>query len=324
MNQKPSQPTAHGARRLPPAARACRPQAGRLSAASGVAGNSSGLVRFARAGGASLWSLLILAGTTAAVRTYAWGPAAHHLVNNWAVETLPPDLRPFFEANRRFLVDHSDEPDEWIKKDPYERTRHYIYLDKYGLFPYLGLPYSYQAAVQKYGVHRLNRDGLLPWRIGEYSLRLSNDMRAQKWDEVKLDAAVLAHYVADAHDPLNTTQDYDGQLTQQTGLYTRFGSSLIERYTNFFIKHPEDAGKIGDATAHAFEMTVEANTWVDRVLWADWLSRAGISDYTDEYFDHFYSLIGPTAIQEINAAAHDTGSYWYSAWLNAGRPALPH
>lgn len=265
----------------------------------------------------------MLGSAAGAARLYAWGPAAHRLVNKWAVETLPPDIRPFFEANRSFLIDHANDPNDWIKKDPYERTRHYIYLDKYGLFPYLNLPYSYQAAVEKYGSRRLNRDGLLPWRIGEYSLRLTNDLREQKWDEARLDAAVLAHYVADAHCPLNTTQNYDGQLTQQTGLSVRFGSSLIERYTNFFMFHPEDAVKINDPTARAFEMALEANTWVNRVLWGDWLSRAGQSDYTDEYFDRFYSQVGSTAIQEINSAAHDAGSYWYTAWLNADRPALP-
>jgi len=135
---------------------------------------------------------------------------------------------------------------------------------------------------------------------------------------------VLAFYVANAHDPLNTTQNYDGQLTEQDGLGTRFGSSLIDRFTNFFMFRREDAVKIDDPTAHAFQMALEANTWVDRVLWADWSSKSGLTDYTDEYFDRFYSQIGATAIQEINAAAHDAGSYWYTAWLNAGQPALPH
>ena len=270
-----------------------------------------------------IWTFSLL-GLLSGAPGYSWGPATHRMVNHWAVETLPPTMRPFFEANRRFLVDHATDPDEWVRKDPYERTRHYIYLDKYGLFPYLKLPYSYKAAVAQYGGRRLNRDGLLPWRIGEYSLRLTNDLRAQKWEEAKLDAAVLAHYVADAHDPLNTTQNYNGQLTEQTGLATRFGSSLVDRYANFFMLHPEDAAKIDDPTAYAFQMALEANTWVDRILWADWLSRAGRSDYTDEYFDRFYTEVGSTAIEEINGAAHDAGSYWYTAWLNAGSPALPH
>ena len=254
---------------------------------------------------------------------YAWGPAAHRLVNAWAIATLPPAVRPFFEANRSFLTDHANDPDEWIKKDPYERTHHYIYLDKYGLFPYLGLPYSYKLAVAKYGGKRLSANGTLPWRIGEYSLRLTNDLQAQKWDDAKLDAVVLAHFVADAHDPLHTTQNFDGHLTEQPGLDQRFGWSLIDRYSSFFMLHPEEATKIDDPTTYAFQAALEANTWVDRILWADWRARAGLSDYTDEYFDRFYNQLGSMTIQEISAAAHDAGSYWYTAWLNAGQPTLP-
>ena len=264
--------------------------------------------------------LLCAAGSA---RLYAWGPGAHKLVNNWAVSTMPPPMRPFFEANRAFLVDHATDPDDWIKKDPYERTRHFIYLDKYGLFPYIELPYSYKAAVAKYSGRRLTHNGILPWRIGEYSLRLTNDFKEQKWEDAKLDAAALGSYVADAHDPLSTTQNYDGQLTEQQGLSVRWGTSLIDRYTNFFMFRAAQAGKVDDPTAYGFSMVLEANTWVDRILWADWMSRAGLSDYTDEYFDRFYTQIGPTAMQEVNAAAHDTGSYWYTAWLNAGQPALP-
>lgn len=274
-------------------------------------------------------SLLSFAGTLALSLVpgnspvYAWGPAAHRLVNNWAVATLPSTVRPFFDARRSFLAEHAGDPDDWIKKDPYERSRHYIYLDKYGLFPYLDLPYSYKAAVAKYGGRRLSRNGVLPWRIGEYSLKLTEDLRGQNWDDARLDAAVLAHYVADAHDPLNTTQNFDGQLTDQAGLGQRFGWNLVDRYTNFFMFHPEDAAKVDDPTSYAFTMCLEANTWVDRILWADWRSRSGLADYTDEYFDRFYTQIGSTAMQEMNAAAHDAGSYWYSAWLNAGQPALP-
>ena len=264
-------------------------------------------------------ALLALLGTS---KAFAWGPAAHRMVNNWAILTLPPSVRSFFEASRSVLMDHADDPDEWIKKQSYERSHHYIYLDKYGLFPYLELPYSYKAAIAKYGGRKLSANGTLPWRIGEYSLRLTNDLKAEKWEDAKVDAAILGHYVADAHDPLNTTQNYDGQLTQQQGLGTRFGTSLVDRYGNFFMFRPEEAGKVDDPTAYAFTMVLEANTWVDRITWADWLSRAGQTDYTDEYFDRFYTQIGSTAVQEINAAAHDAGSYWYTAWLNAGQPSL--
>ena len=52
-------------------------------------------------------------------------------------------------------------------------------------------------------------------------------------------------------------------------------------------------------------------------------SLEGLPTYNEEYFNRFYSQIGTTVMQQINAAAHAVGSYWYTAWLNAGRPSLP-
>jgi hypothetical protein len=255
-------------------------------------------------------------------RALAWGPKAHQLANGWGVETLPPEIRGFFQAYRQYLVEHANDPDEWMKKDRYERMRHYIYLDKYGRFPYLSLPHSYKQAQQSFGA-RIARNGVLPWQIGEYSLRMTNALKTRNWDEARLDAAVLGHYVADAHDPLNTTENYNGQLVEQTGLATRFGVTLINRYANFFMMRPGDAVKIDDPTEHAFLTVLEANTLVDRVLWTDRRSREGLVDYNDDYFDRFYTQIGSTAARAVSEAAHDIGSYWYTAWVNAGQPVPP-
>src|SRR6516225_25831 len=104
----------------------------------------------------------------------AWGPRAHRLANDWAVETLPPEIRGFFQAYRQYLLEHANDPDEWIKKDRYERMRHYIYLDKYGRFPYLSLPHSYKQARESLGSSRIAHNGVLPWQIGEYSLQMTN------------------------------------------------------------------------------------------------------------------------------------------------------
>lgn len=253
----------------------------------------------------------------------AWGPSAHRLANLQAIDTLPSEIRYFFEANRQALAEHAKDPDQWLLKDPYERKQHYIYLDKYGIFPYLDLPHSFKQAQEKFGSRRINRDGLLPWHVGEYSLRLTNALKAQNWEEAKLLAAALGHYVADTRDPLHTTANYDGQLTGQTGLGARFGTTLVDRFQGFMMFRPAPATKIDDPTEYAFEAALEANTWVSQIVLADRLAVQGLHDYNDDYLDRFYSAVGPTAARELNNAAHDIGSYWYTAWLNAGRPQLP-
>jgi hypothetical protein len=262
--------------------------------------------------------LAVLAGTS-----LAWGPTAHRIVNGSAVDTLPPEIRYFFEAHRQFLIEHANDPDEWMKKDPYERKRHYLYLDKYGRFPYLKLPHSFKDATFKHGTRRVNRDGLLPWHVGEYSLRLTNAFMEQNWDEAKLAAAALGHYVADTRDPLHTTSNYDGQLVNQAGLEERYGSTLIDRFQGFMMFRPAPAAKIDDPTEYAFQAVIEANTWVDQILLADWKARKGLRGYNEDFFDRFHAAAGYIAARELNHAAHDTASYWYTAWLNAGKPELP-
>jgi len=276
--------------------------------------------------GPSLFASTLVAlalGLACPLNAVAWGPIAHDIVTTWAIQTLPPGMRPFFEDNHQFLVEHANDADELIKTDRYERMRHYIYLDKYGIFPYLALPHNYERAKEKQGSYRINRDGVLPWQIGEFSLRLTKEMKQGNWDSVKLDAAALAHYVADADDPLHTTQNYDGQMTSQTGLSARFDIHLFERYSKFFIMHPDNAEKIDDPTEFAFQICLASNVWVDFVIWSDIGAREGLPDYTDEYYDRFYNQLGRILAREINEAAHDAGSYWYTAWLNAGRPQFP-
>lgn len=254
---------------------------------------------------------------------FGWGPTAHRTVNRNAIETLPPEIRHFFEANRQFIIEHANDPDEWIKKDPYERKRHFIYLDLYGIFPYLDLPHTFKEATFRHGTRRINRDGLLPWHVGEYSLRLTNALRDQKWDDAKLAAAALGHYVADTCSPLQTTANYDGQLTNQSGLGERFGTTLIERFQGFMMFRPAPAEKIDDPTEYAFQAVLESNTWVSQIVLADRRARGDMTSYNDDYFDRFHAAAGHIAARELNNAAHDVGSYWYTAWLNAGKPDLP-
>ena len=268
-------------------------------------------------------SALAVAGLFISAPVQAWGPDAHSLVTGWAVQTLPAQLQPFFQANRATLLAHVDDPDQWMKKDPYERMRHYIFLDDYGRFPYLKLPHSYQKAVARYGRGKIGRTGTLPWQIGAFSLRLTNDLRSHNWNQALADAAALGYYVADAHDPLNTTENYDGQLTGQTGLAQRFGVTLINHYKNFMAFSTTPATNIQDPTEHAFQIVLEANTWVDHILLADSSALDDLPDYNEDYYDRFYTAVSSLARRELGQAADDTGSYWYTAWRNAGEPALP-
>jgi len=255
---------------------------------------------------------------------FAWGRSAQRLITNKAIDTLPQEMRPFFDTNRSFLIMHVTDPLDASTKSPAEHHNHYIYLEKYGRFPYEALPRDYKAAVTKFGKAKLEVNGLLPWQIGVYSEKLTNALRAGKWEEAKLDAAILADYVAEAHDPFNTTDNYDGRLSGQAGIDERFGTTLIDRFYSFFPMRPNDSVFISDPTDHAFEACLSAHSWLQTVLLADRNARRGENSFTDEFYDRFYNQAAAILIRQLSDAATDVGSYWLTAWQNAGRPQLPH
>ena len=149
-------------------------------------------------------------------------------------------------------------------------------------------------------------------------------MKASKWDEARLHAAILANYVAEAHDPFNTTDNFDGRLSAQAGINERFGTTLIDRYSSFFPMRPNGAIFINDPTDRAFEACLSSHSWLETILLADRNARRGENSFTDEYYDRFYNQAAAILIRQLSDAATDVGSYWLTAWVNAGRPQLPH
>lgn len=270
-------------------------------------------------------TLAALAGLLALLPSpaYAWGATAHRVITNKAVDALPPEVRGFFEAHRNFLVLQSVGPVEQMEKDPNEKRNHFIYLDRYGRFPFDALPRDYQVAVRRYGRRTIAANGVLPWQVGVYSEKLTNAMKAGNWEEARQAAAMLAHFVAEAHDPFTTTENFDGMMSGQPGVNSRFSASLVDRYSMFFFVRPNDAVLVRDPTDRAFEVVLSAHSWIENILLADRRARRGLNGYTDEYYDRFYNQAGAIMIRQITDAASEVGSYWLSAWIHAGRPPLP-
>ena len=254
----------------------------------------------------------------------AWGRSGHRLVVNKAIDTLPPSIRWYFEANRALLLQHVTDPLDEMIKSPADRRNHFIALDKYGRFPFAALPRVYKAAATKFGKPKLDANGLLPWQIGVYSEKLTEAMKSGKWEEARLHAAILANYVAEAHDPFNTTDNFDGRLSGQPGVNERFGSVLIDRYSSFFPMRPNDAIFVEDPTDRAFDACLSSHSWLETILLADRSARRGTNSFTDEYYDRFYNQAAAILIRQLSDAATDVGSFWLTAWINAGRPQLPH
>lgn len=263
--------------------------------------------------------LALLAGLAPA---FGWGENADRLVTSKAVDTLPTEMQPFFQANRQFLVQHVTDSETELQDAP-EQHNEFIQLDHYGQFPFAALPRDYTAASAKFTRRVLETYGLLPWQIGIYSKKLTDAFQSGNWTEAKLAASALAYYVAAAHDPFNTTINSTGSLSGQPGVNERFDTGLVDRYQLFFFVKPNEAEFIRDPTGQAFDMALGAHSWLENILLADVRAHTGLSSYADEYYDRFYAEAGAILVRQLSDSSTDIGSYWMTAWINAGRPQLP-
>lgn len=253
----------------------------------------------------------------------AWGVGAQRFIAQKAVETLPPEMRGFYESNTPQIRTLVAGPTRSIQSDPNELRYHVLYLNRYSPFPFDTLPRNYKAAIAKYGRAHLDNTGLLPWQVGVYSAKLTTAFKAHDVDHIRQYSALLANFVAETFDPLNMSDPKDPRSGTPAGLQARFSSSLVERYSTFFPVRPNDAYFIKDPTESAFEDCIGAHSWLETIENADRRSFAGLDAYNDEYYERFYNQVGAILIRQLSEASTEVGAFWLTAWINAGKPSLP-
>ena len=112
---------------------------------------------------------------------------------------------------------------------------------------------------------------------------MTDAFETHDWAEAKLIAAVLAYYVAAAHDPFNTTINHEGSLSDQPGVNERFSTGLVDRYQLFFFVKPNEAVFVRDPTEYAFRMSAGRAHLARKLLLADRRAHEGLTGYGDEY-----------------------------------------
>src|SRR5690606_27554363 len=161
----------------------------------------------------------------------AWGFVAHKRINRMACFTLPPEMFPFFKRHIDFVSDEAGGPDRRRYAVEGEAERHYIDIDHYGhggQDPFAVMPRKWEDAVRKYSEDTLLAYGIVPWHIQVMFDRLVRAFQRGNVDHILRTATDLGHYVADAHVPLHTTENYNGQLTDQYGIHAFWESRIPE------------------------------------------------------------------------------------------------
>lgn len=103
-----------------------------------------------------------------------------------------------------------------------EAQRHYIDIDHYahgGTDPFETMPRKWNDAVAKFSEDTLQAYGIVPWHIEVMFGRLVSAFQRGDVDRILRNSSEIGHYVGDAHVPLHTTENYNGQLTNQHGIH---------------------------------------------------------------------------------------------------------
>ncbi len=287
-------------------------------------------------------ALILFTGITSA---WAWGVWGHNHINKGAVLALPTEMGMFFYNHSDFLTEESTVPDlrKYTINDKAEFCRHYVNLEKYKYTSRNMMPHSIKELNEKYGKDSTDKFGILPWYIQQMMTQLTEAFRKKQKTEILFLAGDLGHYIADAHMPLHTTVNHDGQLSGQNGIHSFWESQLPElfgkNYNLFtgeahYIKNIEQATwDIIDSSYGLKEELLQEERKMKRdnpeekqyEIGADGKPKKndfGQKVHTYEYAHVYHELLNGMVEKQMKAAIQHTADFWYTAWVNAGKPDL--
>jgi len=279
---------------------------------------------------ASIVAAAVLVAALVPAPASAWGTEAHRYIMGRAIDLLPAELKPFFEHYRPEIVVRVVDPDVWRSAGWDDDPNHFIDfgMKELGAYPFPDLPREYGAALAKFGQATMNRIGRLPWREEEEFGNLRRGFEGFTRDapyapsDVVLFAAVAAHYMQDAHQPLHASANYDGQLTGNYGIHARFERDLFERFQSRLTVNPARPAPILNVRDAAFDALLASYQLVDRILQADTESIGTRDTYDEAYFEAFFVKVQPVLERRLAESITATAGVIIGAWQAAGKPAL--
>jgi len=268
----------------------------------------------------------------------SWGFYAHYRINRLAVFTLPKAMSAFYKSNLEYITQHAISADKRRYVDSTEAPRHFLNADHYGKNPFAKIPQNWDDAAIKYSADTVIKYGTLPWTIQTNYYHLVKAFKEHDTVAILNTSANLGHYIADAHVPLHLTQNYNGQLTGQTGIHAFWESRLPELFGDHYHYYTGKARYIQNPLTEAFKICQTSFKEVDSVLRFERIlsknfpvskkyinEKRGsreVKDYSLAYSRAYQKILNRMVERRMRSAILAVGSYWYSAWVDAGQPDL--
>jgi len=274
----------------------------------------------------------------ASISSIPWGFYAHKEINYIACFTLPPEMFGFYKQNIGYIQEFSVRADQRRYAVDDEAPRHYIDLDHYEtLAPIDTMPMQWDSAVAKYSEATLLEYGIVPWHIMKVKAWLTKAMKERDYEKIIKLSADLGHYIADAHVPLHTTENYNGQLTNQHGIHGLWESRLPEIFATTYDFYTGKAVYLRAPLSTIWQTVAESFAAKDSVLAMEreltlrmpntkysFESKGAttVKVYSREFSSAYHSALNQMVERRMKKAIFMVGCFWYTAWVDAGQPDL--
>lgn len=292
----------------------------------------------------TIFCLLVLFLLGAPSLLFAWGFWGHQRINRAALLALPEGMRSFFYNHADFITEEAVMPD--VRKhalgDKNEGPRHYVDVEEFDR-PLAQFPRTPEEAKVAFNAATLDKHGRLPWVILELHGKLTQAFRDHKKGDILLLSADLGHYLADAHMPLHTSANHDGQLTGQKGIHALWEARLPELFgQNFNLRVPA-VTVVADPTAEVWRIIADSHASVDTVLRVDRQLRTELGEkgifeldaqgevkknrfgqpvHSAVYATRLHTALRGMVARRLRMSIAATANFWYTAWMQAGQPDL--
>lgn len=267
-----------------------------------------------------------------------WGFFAHQKINHIAVFSLPPEMISFYKHHIRYITDKAVNPDKrrYILKE--EAARHYIDLDVYGDSALYKMPRYWQDAVNEFTEDTLRSYGIVPWHISMVKYQLTQAFLNRDVDRILRYSADIGHYIGDAHVPLHTTQNYNGQLTNQYGIHGFWESRLPELFFEDFdlfvgkaeyLSRPQEAAWQAVESAHLaldsvflLEQQLTERFSEDKKYSFEERGGTTVRVYSFAFSKAYHELLQGMVERQMKRSIKAVADFWYTAWVDGGQPDL--
>jgi S1/P1 Nuclease len=281
-------------------------------------------------------SFILIAGL---IGLSSWGFLVHRTIHQLAVYKLPTPLQSYFYENMNDLVENAPRPDLRRNSDKTEATKHFIDIEMYGPDAINNMPMDWASAVKKYTEDTLKKYGWGPYNAIMQLDNLTRAFKSKNKDSILFYAADLGHYIGDLHVPLHTSVNYDGQLTGQKGLHGLWESfipdltmdqyQLYNKHTATYLKNPaqalwKDIRHANSLLPAMFEKEKEVTKqFTPETKYKMQMSYGRETKmYTKEFALVYATQLGPTVNEQLITASNMIADFWFTAWVNAGKPDL--